>query len=112
MKKIVIFLVFGLVSLASAQQSWISFTGQVVKSRPGQDGVTFYTLQQNDTGKKFEANTKRPDVLKNEAVIKEALQSGRTIYIEFNSEDKWPDAVWRIRKIELLDGIAQPIILG
>jgi hypothetical protein len=112
MNKILMILLFGLVSLASAQQTWISFTGKVIKSRPGQGDSAFYTLQQNDTGKKFEANTKRPDVLQNEAVIKEALQSGRTIYMEFNIEDKWPDAVWRIRKIELLDGTAQPIILG
>lgn len=88
MKKNLMILLFGLVSLASAQQTWISFTGKIVKSRPGQDGATFYTLQQSDTGKKFEANTRRPDVLQNEALIKEAFKSGRTIYIEFNIEDK------------------------
>jgi hypothetical protein len=112
MKKMMMVLVFGLVSLASAQQEWISFTGRVIKARAGQEGATFYTLQQNDTGKKYEANTRRPDVSQNEAVIKEALESGRTVYIEFNIEDKWPDAVWRIRKIKLLDTTDQPVILG
>jgi hypothetical protein len=112
MKKMMMVLVFGLVSLASAQQEWISFTGKVSKARAGQKGSTFYTLQQNDTGKKFEANTLRTDVLQNEAVIKEALQSGRTIYIEFNIEDKWPDAIWRIRKIELSNTNCPPVISG
>ncbi len=110
MKKMMIVLLLGLGSSVCAQE-WIAVTGKVVKSRLGQKGSTFYTLQQNDTGKKFEANTLRTDVLQNEAVIKEALQSGRTIYIEFNIEDKWPDSVWRIRKIELSNTNCPPVII-
>lgn len=112
MKKLIMVMVFGLVSLVSAQQEWISFTGKVIKARAGQEGTTFYTLQRNDTGEKYEANTKRPDVLQNEAKLKEALDSGRMISIEFNVEDKWPGAVWHIRKIQILDSDTPVVTIG
>ena len=100
MKKSVIVLLFGFAAVSFAQE-WTAVTGKVVKSRQGVNNAVLYTLQQNETGKKYEANTLRPDVLKNEALFKEALDTKRDLFVEFDTEAKWPDAPRRIRTIEL-----------
>jgi len=111
MKKMMIVLLLGLGSSVCAQE-WIAVTGKVVKTRSGVNNAVFYTVQVNETGKKYEANTLRPDVLKNEGIFKEAFSNGRDLFIEFDMEAKWPDAIRRIRKIELSNTNCPPVISG
>jgi len=82
-------------------QEDVALTGKIIKTRNGVNNAVFYTLQDNETGKSYQGNTMAPDVLKHEALFKEALTSKKDMYIEFDTNPQFPDAIRRIKKIEL-----------
>ena len=100
MKKWIIMLVLA-VGVTSWAQENVVLTGKVVKTRSGVNNAVFYTIQENGPGKQYWANTLSPDVAKHEDLFKEALKSKKEIYIEFDTNPQFPDAIRRIKKIEL-----------
>jgi hypothetical protein len=100
MKKWIIMLVLA-VGVTSWAQENVVLTGKVVKTRSGVNNAVFYTLEENETGKQYEANTLAPDVAKHEGLFKEALKSKKEMYIEFDTNPQFPNAIRRIKKIEL-----------
>ena len=95
-----------LVSLVWADD-WTRITGQVSKVRQGQT-ATFYTVTA-ESGTEYVANSATSQVRLNEAIFKQAYAKKKPLYIEFQSSEKFPNSIWIILKIELIDnGAAKP----
>jgi hypothetical protein len=94
----------GAASLAFADD-WTVVTGRVTKVRQGK--AAFYTVVAQ-SGAEYIANSAHVQVQQNEAMFKEARQTGAELYVEFRSHTNNPGSIWTIRKIELLPVSAKP----
>lgn len=63
-----------------------------------------YRVKDRVTGKEYAAVTLRSDIARNEDIFKEALKSGRDLYMEFIPHAKFPDNIFKIIRIELRGG--------
>jgi hypothetical protein len=85
------------ISVSAFAQDWISITGRVTRVRQGQ--ATFYTVIAQD-GVEYIANSAREPVGQNELFFKKAYEDKTWLHIEFQSDEKFPNNIWNIRRIE------------
>jgi arylsulfatase len=90
------------IGMAASAQEMILATGKVTGSRTVRE-ARIYTFKVNDSGKSYQANTAAPDVMKHEELFKHSLNSGKELSIEFDTNPDFPEAIRRIKKIEIID---------
>ena len=104
MKKLIPSFSIALMSAVSviASADRITITGEVTSVRNGQ-AATFYTVTASD-GKCYIANGAMAQVHGKEAIFQQAFAEKKRLNLEFRSNDKHPDNIWLISKIEIADG--------